>query len=354
MQGGLAAEAPARKGLPETAFERRGQRFELKAPVTGAVSLDDAVAVSAGDGTVWFFRPSLPPTIVEAHNGVVLSIAADGDGVVTGGDDGRFLSISAEGDVEEITHFGTRWVDCVASSHGHRACSSGKEAHVWLAGRPKAAVFEHASTIGGLAFDDKGKRIAVAHYGGATVWQHDKRWKSSKLFWKGFHGDTCFSPNGKYLVTAMQENALHAWRLRDKGNFAMPGYPAKIKSLTWVGDTPHLVTSGADEAIAWPFDGKDGPMGRKPVCVAYNEDELVTVVQNLPGDEAVFAGFQDGSVLFAKLDDMASARVVRGSTGAEVTAIAVLPSGSDLLIGDSRGNVLWAPLRPETFSAKKD
>ena len=64
------------------------------------------------------------------------------------------------------------------------------------------------------------------------------------------------------------ENALHGWRLRDKGNLAIAGYPAKIKSFTWVGDTPHLATSGADEAICWPFDGKFGPMERSPVCVA--------------------------------------------------------------------------------------
>ena len=47
----------------------------------------------------------------------------------------------------------------------------------------------------------------------------------------------------------MQENSVHGWRLRDKGNLAMSGYPAKVKSLDWVGDTPFLATSGADEAI---------------------------------------------------------------------------------------------------------
>ena len=110
--------------------------------------------------------------------------------------------------------------------------------------------------MGGLAFGAKGQRLAVAHYGGVTLWERGKRrWKSSIFAWKGFHGAVTFSPDGKYLVTAMQENALHGWRLRDKGNLAMAGYPAKIKSFTWVGDTPYLATSGADEAICWPFDG---------------------------------------------------------------------------------------------------
>ena len=73
----------------------------------------------------------------------------------------------------------------------------------------------------------------------------------------------------------------------------MARYPAKIKSFTWVGDTPHLATSGADEAICWPFDGKFGPMERSPVCVAKNKKQIATYVEALAGEQAVFVGFQE-------------------------------------------------------------
>ena len=345
MQSSITVDRPDLVGISETEHERRGVRFAFDAPVIGAVTIGEGVAVSFGDGMVCFFRPNGAPLEVVAHEGVVLCITADGDSVLTGGDDGRFLRISLDGTVEELANFGTRWVDCVAASHGHFACSSGRGAHVWMSGQTKVTVFEHASTVGGLAFDPKGKRLAATHYGGATIWDRgDRRWKSVKLFWKGFHGDTCFSPDGKYLVTAMQENALHAWRLRDKGDFAMPGYSAKIKSLAWVDDTPHLVTSGADEAIAWPFDGKDGPLGRKPVCVAYNNDQLITCVHALPEERAVFAGFSDGSVQLAELNETKTPLAISGSTGSEVTAIALSTTSSHLLIGDASGNVLWATL----------
>ncbi len=349
MQGGMTADLPRRiprrGGFAETELERRGTRFEFGAPVTGAVATGGAVAAGFGDGKVRFFHPGQATVVVEAHRGVVLCMAADGDHVLTGGDDGRLLRISAAGDIEEIAGFGSRWVDCVAASHGRRACSSGCKAHVWLPGRGAATVLEHASTVGGLAFDAKGGRLAVSHYGGATIWERgDRRWKPTRLFWKGSHGGVSFSPDGKYLVTAMQENALHGWRLRDKGDLAMAGYPAKIKSFAWVGDTPHLATSGADEAICWPFDGKDGPLGRSPVCVAHGGKQLATCVRALPGERAVFTGFRDGSVLLAELDETKDAIVIRGSTGAEVTAIAVSGSLSHLLVGDVRGHLLWAPL----------
>ncbi|MEP4197005.1 MAG: WD40 repeat domain-containing protein [Aliishimia sp.] len=346
MQGSVATDGLNPVSRVKTELEQRGERFSFGVPVTGAVSVGDHVAVSFGDGRVCFFHPENPVKTVDAHRGVVLCIAADGDHVLTGGDDGRFLRVSSGGDLEELAQFGTRWVDCVAASDGYRACSSGRQAHVWVSGDAKATIFEHVSTVGGLAFDKGGQRLAVTYYGGATVWgRKDQGWTPSKLFWKGFHGDTCFSPDGKYLVTSMQENALHAWRLRDNGDFAMSGYPAKIKSLTWVGDIPHLVTSGADEAIAWPFDGKNGPLGREPVRVAYNDDNLVTCVQSLPQKEAVFVGFSDGTVQLAELDETKGIVLLSSATGADVISIVVSTSLSHLMIGDAKGNVLWAPLK---------
>ena len=145
----------------------------------------------------------------------------------------------------------------------------------------------------------------------------------------------------------MQENALHGWRVRDKANLAMSGYPAKIKSFDWVEGTPFLVTSGAHEAVCWPFDGKFGPMERKPVCVASNNNELVTCVTALPGDEALFAGFRDGSVLAAEVGELKEIIPIRKATGSEITAMAISACNTHIFIGDARGDILWTPLWSE-------
>ena len=350
MQGGVDATFPQRaqqrSGFEETELERRGIKLKVEAPVTGAVSLDDAVAVGFGDGTIRFFRPGIAHTTVTAHAGVVLCMAADGQNIVTGGDDGKFLRISTDGQIKELANFGTQWVNCVAASNRKYACSSGKIAYVWSNEQKKRSFsFEHVSTVGGLAFDFKAKRLAAAHYGGATIWESNQRkWKSSKLIWKGSHGAISFSPDGKYVITAMQENAVHGWRLRDKADLAMPGYPAKIKSFAWVGETPYLVTSGADEAICWPFDGKDGPLGRNPICVAEGSKQIATCVQSLSRENAVFTGFQNGAVILAEIDESKEAIPIRGSSGAAVTGIALTKSLSYILIGDESGQVLWAKL----------
>ena len=61
----------------------------------------------------------------------------------------------------------------------------------------------------------------------------------------------------------MQENVLRCWRLKDKLDFAMSGYGSKVKSFAFIDDTSYLATSGAIDAICWPFDGE---VGRKPIC----------------------------------------------------------------------------------------
>ena len=344
MQGGLSP-AP----VPPTRFETGGLHLETGAPVTAAVALGDTIAVAHGDGGVRFFAGDGPPRRVNAHRGAVLSMAAIGtEAVLTGGDDGRCLRISSAGDVEERADVGSGWVDCVAAggTGGPLACSAGRDVHLWPADGARPQILQHPSTVGGLAFAPKGPRLAVAHYGGATIWQPGKRgWKSSRLVWAGSHIGVTWSPKGKYVVTVMQENALHGWRVRDKADMRMSGYPAKPRAVDWVGNEPYLATSGADQVVCWPFQSRDGPMGKPPLCVANSGGQRVTMVRGLPGCPAVLAGFQDGTVLVSELQEAAEPRVLRGTTGVEVTAIAVTQSLSHILIGDANGAVLWAPLR---------
>ncbi|MEL6520748.1 MAG: WD40 repeat domain-containing protein [Pseudomonadota bacterium] len=341
-------QSPKRQGFAQTNLERQGLSLETGAPVTTAVAVGTNVAAGFGDGIVRVFRPNAPPIVIEAHSGPVLALTQDGstEALLSGGDDGSFLRISPDGSVEVLASFGTRWVDCVAAGPGFYACSSGRTAHVWRKGDMSAMVLEHPSTVGGLAFDPKARRLAVAHYGGATIWERgERRWKSSKLFWKGSHGAATFSPDGKYLVTSMQENALHGWRLRDKADMRMSGYPAKVKSFAWVGNAPYLATSGADEAVCWPFEGKDGPMGRPPETCAYGGKQLCTAVTGLVGHNGVFAGFVDGSVLAGRLsaNEELEDFVVKGSSGVPISVLAITTDGW-LFVGEEEGRVLWVRL----------
>ena len=141
----------------------------------------------------------------------------------------------------------------------------------------------------------------------------------------------------------MQENEVHGWRIRDKIDLAWQGIPLKSKALLGQ-ETPFFGTSGASEAICWPFDGKEGPLGRKPTCVANGGKQNATFVENLPQENAVFAGFQDGSVVLSEIDETKKSYLIRNATGSEVTAISISNDKSHILIGDAMGNILWSPL----------
>src|SRR5258708_8787020 len=202
---------------------------------------------------------------VAIHGGAVLAAASGGGRVVTGGDDGKVVATDAAGASTVLaTDAGHRWIDHVAiGPDGAVAWSAGQQAFVRAAqGVRKRGerLFESPSTVGALAFAPKGFRLAVAHYNGATLWFPNAAAEPETLDWRGSHLAATFSPDGRFLITSMQEPALHGWRLSDRKDMRMQGYAARVRSLAWTADGKWLASSGATQLILWPFQGKDGPM----------------------------------------------------------------------------------------------
>ncbi len=43
---------------------------------------------------------------------------------------------------------------------------------------------------------------------------------------EGLHLGVVFSPDNRFVITSMQEAAMHGWRLSDGGHMRMTGYPS--------------------------------------------------------------------------------------------------------------------------------
>ncbi len=249
----------------------RGDQRELDAFVVAVAWSGDVPAFALGDGTLrvgdWLSVP--------AHDGAILALASTPAGFVTGGDDGAFQQIGRDGTVQEIARFGMKWVEQVASHGALVACAVGKMVHVFDGG-VKLKTLEHPSSVTGLAFDAKGKRIAASHYNGATIWFVGAKVDSPRrLEWKGSHTGIAIHPAGEAVVTAMQENSLHGWRLSDGQHMRMSGYPAKTEALSFTRNGRWLASSGADTIVLWPFHG-GGPMGKAPTELAGGDNVLCT------------------------------------------------------------------------------
>ena len=328
---------------PDHLLETRGVQSDFGAFVVGAAFDRGGLAGFAlGDGTLRLLRDGAWHGI-EAHDGGALAIAADarGEGFLSGGDDGRFLRIARDGGITEIASYGMKWVERVASFADAKtqilACVVGRNLHLFDGAGKLLKTLAHPSTVTGVVFDAKGKRVATSHYNGASIWfVASKSDHPRVLEWKGSHTGIAISPDGDNIVTAMQENALHGWRLSDTQHMRMSGYPAKTQALSFTRNGKWLATSGAESVVLWPFTG-GGPMGKAPTELGgAAEGTLCTQVACHPQHEAVAAGFSDGIVLLA---DIPSGRIlpVAGPGRGPVSALAWSGDGARLAFGTESG-----------------
>lgn len=335
--------------------ESQGRRFDFDASVTAIQWVDDTAWLACGDGIVRRISVEGDYKPLAAHQGAILSAATDPDGgaLLTGGDDGRVLRLARDGSVKELGHFGRYWIEHLVTSpkSGLIVAGVGKEAVVWMRGQRKAAHrFQFASTIGGLALDGKGKRLAATHYGGASLlFASSDQSGTTALNWAGSHLGCTLSSDGSYLVTAMQETGLHGWRLPQMTDIAMRGYKAKTRSFSWSHRNKWLATGGDTSAILWPFEGKTGPVGKRPLLLGASES-LVTQVAFHPRLDFLAAGYADGSVaLLASADDIVIP--VEKPDGVAISALSWRADGTLLAWGGDQGRAGLLAVDPVTKMA---
>jgi WD40 repeat protein len=312
---------PLAVGMPVSAVHFLGETAVV-------IGTEESAAIVGADGEI---------SRVDIHGGAVLCAASDGARIVTGGDDGKVVALNARGEVTGlVTDPKRRWIDNIAlHPDGAVAWSAGKTAFV-RSGKGEEKSFDAPSTVGGLAFAPKGLRVAVAHYNGVTLWFPNMAAKPEFLEWAGSHLSVTFSPDNKFLVTAMHEPALHGWRLADSRHMRMSGYPGRVRSMSWSAGGKGLATSGADGVIVWPFASKDGPMGKEPAMLAPLQARVSAVACH-PKHDIMAAGYSDGTVLMVRLEDGAEI-LVRRRGGAAVSGLAWSAKDALLAFGTEDGD----------------
>ena len=301
--------------------------------------------IGYGDGAVraiGLVLDGAQPSEVAKISATPIAAAADigGAGVLIGTDGGDLLRLDGS-TITRLAETGGPWV-------GEIAVHDGKELRAFAAGKALtvldaegARVFEasdHPSTVAGLSFSPDGARIAAAHYDGVTVWSlADAGQKPVRLEWHGSHTAVAWSPDGKFIVTAMQDKEMHCWRWKDKTGMRMSGYPSKIRSLAWTADGQYVAASGADTVTSWDCAGK-GPSGKPPLEFGYVYDGVVRQVAAHPTDRVVAGGYSDGTVLIGTVEQE-TAMIARPSSGHAVTGLAWTADGGTLIATDESGAV---------------
>jgi WD40 repeat protein len=276
------------------------------------------------------------------HDGLLSAcLSLDHTELITGGEDGLVMATNQHGEMRIIADQPNKWIDQVASGpHCIIGFASGRTAFV-IESNGAQKEFIHARSIEGLCFAPKGKRLAMARYNGVSLYWSGMDAEPVELEWAGAHTAVTFSPNGKFIVTTMQENALHGWRLDqpatgDGKHMRMTGYPAKVKSTSWSPKGKWLATSGAEAAILWPFSGKEGPMGKSPKELGTRSNTMVTCVACHPSKDVVAVGYGDGMILAIRIDD-ASEAVLRREGTAPISTLNWDKKGQRVAFGSEEG-----------------
>jgi WD40 repeat protein len=302
--------------------------------IVGAHFLQRTAVFVLGEEALLFAEPAGELRRMDVHGGAILAAVSDGERIVSGGDDGKVVMTDLGSSRVLATDAKHRWIDHIAlGPDGAVAWSAGKTAY---AQGKTLREFEAPSTVGGLAFLLKGFRVALAHYNGATLWFPNAPQTAPELLeWKGSHLGATVSPDGRFLVTTMQEAMLHGWRLADRKHMRMSGYAARVTSFGWTLAGRWLATSGSNQIILWPFQSKDGPMGKQPRLLAPIE-QRVEVVSCHPKQDIVAAGYGDGMVLLVRVED--GAEILAKKPGdSPVTALAWSADGTLFAFGTESG-----------------
>jgi WD40 repeat protein len=324
-------------------------RWDVDAPLTG-VSVECSgrfAAFGGGDGCVRVIDLLCKERRLgtwSLTDGAVIALAADCHalGFLCGTDDGAVYQVHAEDGPSELARLDrSSWPDqLVTHTSGLRAIADGRQVRLLDAdGRQINSLGTHPSTVAGMCFDDQGRRLAVSHYNGVSLWTLDEQSSEPQhLHHRGSHLSLSWSKDGRYLVTATQENIPHAWDLVSGRDADLGQSLNKIKSLSWSADGRWLLASGSDTVSAWQFMDGDLPPAAPRMLGRYSED-LVGQVSAHPDLALTAAGYNDGVLDLISLAPKPQRHCLADPKGRAVVALAWSPDGTELLGGCSDGHL---------------
>lgn len=327
-----------------------GPSWQEEAYVTDIVLMEEIgqMAVGLADGRIIFRlidKPEHAISTIKPHDGLTaLRKGFAEDQLFSIGEDGKVMRIDG-GQAHEIASFEKAWLEQIALYAPDELIAVSYKKTVVLmdaAGTILHRFSDHPSSVAGLCFDAKGKRVAAAHYNGVSLWwvKGEATQKPQRLGWKGSHTCVNWSPNGKYILSVMQENALHGWRLPDFDDFAMSGYAIKPKSISWDESGRWLASSGASGIVCWDCGGK-GPMGRPATVLGEQCPDISVKVACHPELPLIAAGTAQGLVYAARFEDQS---IVWMDTKArsEITSLGWSESGAYLYAACENGQAyIW-------------
>ena len=192
-----------------------------------------------------------------------------------------------------------------------------------------------AKTITALAAPPAGGCVAVACYGGVTLWDTDDFLRQKEFpYANGIHA-LVWSPDGKWLVSGNQDPSVHLWIPEKDTELHMSGYEGKVKFLSFDHTSRWLATSGGREACIWDCTG-EGPEGREPAMLPHEAPVCAVRFQN---DHGLLATASTEGVVQLWSPERAKPLRATVKMPSAATKLAWSPDDALLAIGSEKGAV---------------
>ena len=186
------------------------------------------------------------------------------------------------------------------------------------------------SSIGTLAFDPDGQRLACGCDGGLAIWSEGA--ETVRIPLDAEPACLSWSLDGAFLAVGFDEPGFALVRLSDSHVEVNRDYPTPVASFGWSRHAHAFITSGAFRAIAWTL----GPEGiADPIDAGRRGLVVVDRVAASPDRPMLAVGYASGLVCLSRLggqDEM----LLRAAGGA-VRAMTWSADGTHLAFGDTRG-----------------
>lgn len=324
---------------------------QLPAPINGlawnAEGENSSLAAISGAGSLHLIRPGLltPHAVPISPGQALLGLIATPHGFATSNEAGEVHLTTTGGEPALLAQTKYAFLEHLAyhpKTQKIYAATGKTLSAISLTGTQEKLSHTLPSTIAGLAMSPIGPRLAASHYGGANIFALDAPKTAPRLLpWKGSHLALTYSPDGKWLISAMQEQAIHLWRLSDGMDLQMRGYPGKISQFSWNHTGQLLATNGGSGVPLWSFADKlKGPAGTQAQVIAEssNPELLVTAVAMHPTGQFCATGYADGLVLLANIADNRSV-LLHEPTESPATHLAWSPTGMHLAAAHATGRL---------------